>query len=356
MHKVVIERPRWSPGRDKHGRRANLPDELQPKYEGMRRAHSRRKGFTDLLGPLRRWLHTQVGRPWNDVYSEACAVIKPDSVIRAHVKTHLLEMVEQNTFIAGGQVSVVDHFRGGGVRPVVETRWGWTRYYVHPETGLLLKIPPRSRRAAVRARVGRHYSTERWLTDTMALRQFRGLWFACHYRAVSEEGAFQAYDYALERVVNRGELTRKGSRLLLCVIKQQLARRELRRYGLVNQPVVAMDQGGAGLAAQLFKLHLCTRAFVRAEGCAAGLGPRQHGRGQPPLQTTTLNRGGRMANMANHINDWDGSNFEMTSKRRRGFPSETQVKKGARVVHGDKELSEKLGRNDLCPCGSGLRF
>ncbi|MGO9275235.1 MAG: SEC-C metal-binding domain-containing protein [Terriglobia bacterium] len=29
---------------------------------------------------------------------------------------------------------------------------------------------------------------------------------------------------------------------------------------------------------------------------------------------------------------------------------------GFRVVHGDKELSEKLGRNDLCPCGSGRRF
>jgi len=23
-----------------------------------------------------------------------------------------------------------------------------------------------------------------------------------------------------------------------------------------------------------------------------------------------------------------------------------------RIVHGDKELMEKLGRNDLCPCGS----
>lgn len=44
------------------------------------------------------------------------------------------------------------------------------------------------------------------------------------------------------------------------------------------------------------------------------------------------------------------------SKRRKGFPSETQVKRGQRVVHGDKELVEKLGRNDLCPCGSGLRF
>jgi uncharacterized protein YecA (UPF0149 family) len=47
---------------------------------------------------------------------------------------------------------------------------------------------------------------------------------------------------------------------------------------------------------------------------------------------------------------------EKTSKRRRGFPSETKVKRGVRIVHGDKELTEKLGRNDLCPCGSGRRF
>jgi uncharacterized protein YecA (UPF0149 family) len=44
------------------------------------------------------------------------------------------------------------------------------------------------------------------------------------------------------------------------------------------------------------------------------------------------------------------------SKRRRSYPSETRVKRGNRVVHGDVELSEKLGRNDLCPCGSGRRF
>ena len=44
------------------------------------------------------------------------------------------------------------------------------------------------------------------------------------------------------------------------------------------------------------------------------------------------------------------------SKRRRGFPSETKVKRGVRIVLGGKELTEKLGRNDLCPCGSGRRF
>jgi uncharacterized protein YecA (UPF0149 family) len=48
--------------------------------------------------------------------------------------------------------------------------------------------------------------------------------------------------------------------------------------------------------------------------------------------------------------------FEVTSKRRKSYPSETAVKRGERVIHGDVELTEKLGRNDLCPCGSGHRF
>ncbi len=48
--------------------------------------------------------------------------------------------------------------------------------------------------------------------------------------------------------------------------------------------------------------------------------------------------------------------FEVTSKRRKGFPSETGVKRGDRIVRGVKELAEKLGRNDPCPCGSARSF
>jgi uncharacterized protein YecA (UPF0149 family) len=49
---------------------------------------------------------------------------------------------------------------------------------------------------------------------------------------------------------------------------------------------------------------------------------------------------------------------ERSSKRRKGFPSETRViiSVAFRVVHSNKELFEKLGRKDLCPCGSGRRF
>jgi uncharacterized protein YecA (UPF0149 family) len=50
------------------------------------------------------------------------------------------------------------------------------------------------------------------------------------------------------------------------------------------------------------------------------------------------------------------SGFETKSKRRKGFPSEARVKRGDRVVNGEKELGEKLGRNDPCPCASGRRF
>jgi len=49
--------------------------------------------------------------------------------------------------------------------------------------------------------------------------------------------------------------------------------------------------------------------------------------------------------------------FEVSSKRRKGFPSETKVKRGLRFVRGgEKETVEKLGREDHCPCGSGKRF
>lgn len=32
------------------------------------------------------------------------------------------------------------------------------------------------------------------------------------------------------------------------------------------------------------------------------------------------------------------------------------MKRGDRVVHGDKELREKLGRNDPCVCGLARAF
>jgi hypothetical protein len=237
MHKVVVERPRWNPGRNKNRRRANLPEEHLPKFEGIKRPHIWRKGLTDLLGPLKRWLHAQVGRPWNDVYSEACAVIKPDSIIRAHVKTHLLQFVERQAFMHEGKVCVLEIGYGGrGVIPLEEQRGSrrWNLFFVHPETGLLCILVKKSH-AALRAerRIARK-ETFRWLDSDFAVKQIRGIWFACQFREVLPDRRFKAYDHALGQEVGRGGLIRRDDRYLHCIAKRQLSRRELRRFQLQN--------------------------------------------------------------------------------------------------------------------------
>src|SRR5215472_8327522 len=235
MHKVVVERPRWNPGRGKHGRRANLPDELLPKFEGIKRPHRHRKGLTDLLGPLKRWLRSQIGRPWNDVHSEACAVIKPDSPIRAHVKTHLLEFVERNTFMHEGIVCVLDTGYLGKPVPVSANGRHRSLFFVHPETGSLLPSPRLSKRAW-RARAPEPPATIRWIRRGVGLQQIRGLWFECHFEVVPVDIRFRAYDHALERLVTRGDLTRHDKDYCLCTLKRQLSKRELRRLGFRNTP------------------------------------------------------------------------------------------------------------------------
>ena len=236
MHKVVVERPRWNAGPGKNGRRANLPDELLPKFEGMKRPHRYRKGLTDLLGPLKRWLQANVGRSWNDVYSEACAVIKPDSIIRAHIKTHLLQFVERHTFIHEGKVCVLDTgYRGRGIVPVEERGYGWNLFFVHPQTGLLQATPQISKRAW-HAREQKPPTTLQWLGRNVALQQIRGLWFECRFEVVPVGVQFKAYDHALERVVSCSELTKYDTQYFLCTCKRQLSKRELRRFDLRNTP------------------------------------------------------------------------------------------------------------------------
>lgn len=352
MHKVVVERPRWNPGPGKPLRPANLDPDLLPRCEGMRRPHTRRKAFTDLLGPLRRWLRAQVGRPWDDVYSEACAVIKPDSVVRAHIKTHLLEFVQRHTFLRDERVWCYGRswfFAPGIEGPVEEASSRWTPFYVHPVSRLLCEVPLASRRKRRHAwselRSG-FAPEQRWLGDTRALLRLNGLWFDCTMEAFppyfnrGDEPVRQ--DVALKRPLNRSQAYDCYGRYAFCVAKRQLATKQLRQHGLANQ--------SAGLVTP-------TPPASRPDGFQRGVtGPGCRRPTGHPTSPTNRNSATEVP-MQNHDQSCnDQPSFETTSKRRRGFPSETQVGRGHRIVHGDKELIEKLGRNDLCPCGSGRKF
>jgi hypothetical protein len=71
----------------------------------------RRKGLTDLLGPLRRWLQSQVGRAWNDVYSEIartmgrCGSWGVRHILSTHldVAVHTYRGIDGNVWVCDGQ-------------------------------------------------------------------------------------------------------------------------------------------------------------------------------------------------------------------------------------------------------------
>ena len=205
----------------------------------MKASHTGRKYFSDLLGPLQRWLQSQVGRPWNDVYSEACAVIKPDSVVRAHIKTHLLEFVERNTFMHEGVVCFLDTSRLGGITPVTETRYGRSLFFVHPETGLLSPIPRRPRK---RKQDGRERNNAlRWLKNGVLLRKLQGCWFKCQVIEFPPIGYFwseypRSYDVCERREITPSDAYEIYGRNVFCIAKRQMSRADLKQYALVNDP------------------------------------------------------------------------------------------------------------------------
>jgi hypothetical protein len=229
MHRVIGEQGRWNPGPDKHGRRAGLPDELLPKIEGIKRPHSHRKASGYLFDPLERWLRSKVGRPWNDVYSEVCAVIKPDSLIRTQVKKHFLQLVERDAFMCDGEVFVLGPCRS--TVPIASLRNG---FYVHPETGLLHEIVRVALRERRQVRLANVHLNFHWLDDLIGFRRFGGIWFSCRFEIVPSTGRFMAYDYIAGKYVGRGGLVRRKGNYLHCIAKRQLSRQELRRHGLAN--------------------------------------------------------------------------------------------------------------------------
>jgi hypothetical protein len=143
MRKVITERPRGGGGikfpkgekRTWHGYDA----EDYPKREKIRAKwlnHRGAKDFTDVLGPLYRYLLSQVGRKWDAVYSEICRNLPKVSVQNKHVFTHVWQFVARYVKVIDG-VPCYNEGRWLG-QPIVSVG-GNAQLFVHPDNGLLCK-------------------------------------------------------------------------------------------------------------------------------------------------------------------------------------------------------------------------
>jgi hypothetical protein len=95
MAKVIVERPRW--GSSLRGKKKGYRKYLQkmqmtdlPRNEPLiGRWRGMGKHFSEHLGPMRRFLQSRVGRPWNKVHQELSENIDLGNVVQKHVMTHV---------------------------------------------------------------------------------------------------------------------------------------------------------------------------------------------------------------------------------------------------------------------------
>ncbi len=133
MPKVIVERARTGRGPLRRGR-PERDDDLALSKVGVKRHARMRGGFKMLnenLNPLKRYLETQVGRPWDKVWSEVCENLRPSNTVQQHVRDHIPDFVAIKTSLRDGEVWVHDRF---ALKPLKES---FTKLFVDPKSGLL---------------------------------------------------------------------------------------------------------------------------------------------------------------------------------------------------------------------------
>jgi len=147
MKKVVVERPRLyrykkiHKHRDEQHIKENLED--APTKEPLRNRRERTKQFNEHLQPLYKYLHKQIGRPWDKVHSEVVQTLGGGKgTLQDHVLQHVDRYVEKEVVMMDGIPYSIRTF-GQGLIPLTSNR-SYRPLYVHPVTGLLrIAKPPR---------------------------------------------------------------------------------------------------------------------------------------------------------------------------------------------------------------------
>lgn len=255
MSKVIVERPRIGCGRTRRGRL--LETDLQPQKQGMRKPHHihyNAKKLNENLAPLRRFLRSRVGQPWDKVYSEICENIKTTSATQQHVREHIPDFVAiKTTQDNHGQIWT-------GNRSPVLLKDCWHELYVHPESGILLRNPHYgSWKSKRRARQEQHrlkkLETERSYQTGEELRKIAGIWYQVEWVPVPAgklvpwldtngitqhrlEGGTAVDCLTGKTVCSVRGVYRYDYAEKYALSKRQLSKEELKYWGIENSPTV----------------------------------------------------------------------------------------------------------------------
>ncbi len=135
MFKVIVTRPRWG---HRHAPRSKMrydkcPDRQHVTGRRMMQEAGHAKHLNENLAPLKRFLHKQKGRKWDDVFSEICQHLDTGSTVKMHVREHLQDFIYYNTK-SKPDGSIFGTSRWGGYSQ--PTDW-YAELYVDPKDGII---------------------------------------------------------------------------------------------------------------------------------------------------------------------------------------------------------------------------
>jgi len=253
MYKVIVERPRR--GKEGYTIAARLRNDFDgPMRHGMRAGY----GYRDLnenLAPLRRYLHAQIGRPWNKVFSEICAGIDRRNTVQQHIHQHIRDLLSIDVDVREGRLFDL------------APRWGFLgrhsdisqELYVDPRTGLIrLNRNYRPWRHEVAERRRRDHAEiamrRRVVDERTVLLLLDDVWFRVEFDLLPKERLVESvvdgkphrrttaesrYDVVLRRNISRAILADRqqcehlyGSGDLYAVNKRQISIGEIRAHRL----------------------------------------------------------------------------------------------------------------------------
>jgi len=242
MFKVIVERPRWGVHKAPRAklRRDKFPDRS---FVGIRRQAwetcAWTKHLNENLAPLRRYLHKQVGRQWNDVFSDICKNLDTGSTVKMHVREHIEDFVmvrisfdRQGNWLGQG--------KWGG--PSAPHCW-WPDLYVDPFDGTVKLTKPLLQSLGLKTRDetrrSASYTPSRYGTGTFACPDIRllpdnrlyvkrkGCWFIYQ---LDQEPTEDPWDL-LEKLLSD---TSQDYGAWQIMSQRQLSKKELKQAGLKN--------------------------------------------------------------------------------------------------------------------------
>ncbi|MEO1349227.1 MAG: hypothetical protein AAFW84_10575 [Cyanobacteria bacterium J06635_15] len=186
------------------------------------------KYLSDHLGPLRRFLRSHVGEPWNDVYSELCQRLDTNTMAGQHVLSHVWDYVECHVELIDGVPyskpywvgyrSLISHYRD--------------RFYIHPETGILCaaaKEPRKQKQSKPPTDVVN-------IDDKHQYRKLNELWYLITFEVFPPPPTDTVAD-VLRGLVFRWNADYVGGQRVYAVGKKQCSKKEIRSIKLqISQP------------------------------------------------------------------------------------------------------------------------